>query len=202
MAASAGEGHVPPKELAAVMNSDEKLLWFDHPGAGAFAVTRLKSLMMSVPFFAFSYIWFNVFLKPDMPEYMGILGYVFIAFGTWHVLVPVWAFLVARLFMYYAITDKRLIILQFYPRKKLIPIELRDVVNILHIKGANKSGTLIIEVADLHNKKNTTEGQFVKAVGTFYGVRNAERVEAAINQLRSQIQGMGKPGGPPIKKKK
>lgn len=189
MNASAGEGHVPPKELATVMDTDEKLLWFDHPGAAAFALTRLKSLMMAIPFFIFAYIWFNVFMKPDMPNYMNFLGYVFIIFGMWHILIPVWAFIVAKLFMFYAITDKRLIIYQFYPRKKLLAVQLSDVVNVLHIKGQNKSGTLIIEVADLLNKDQIKEGQYVKAVGTFYGVRNAERVEGAINQLRGNNSG-------------
>ncbi len=184
MNTTAGEGHTPPKEIAKVMVKDEKLLWFDHPDALSYAQTKLKSLMMAVPFFVFSVIWFNVFLKPTMPPYMGVIGWIFAGFGVWQFIVPLWAFIVAKFFMYYAITDSRLLVIQFYPKSKVKIVAIKDLVNILKLQGGGKSGTLIFEVADLTNKKATKEGLFVKAVGTFHGVDNVDRIEDAINQLR------------------
>ena len=196
MTATAGAGHTPPKEIADVMNKDEKLLWFDHSGPVAFFQTKLKSLMMAFPFFILGFVWFNIFLKPDMPPYMSVIGWIFVSFGVWQVLVPVWSFVVARAFMYYAITDSRLLIIQFYPRKKLKAITTKDVVSIIKLKGPDKTGTLIFEVPDLSNKKATKEGQFVKAVGTFYGINNVDRIEGAINQLRGVAPAAGAPKAP------
>lgn len=196
MVNTTGEGHTPPKEIAKVLKKGEKLLWFDHPGAGAVVQTKLKSLMMAVPFFVFAVIWFKVFLKPTMPPYMELLGWIFALFGMWQALIPLWALIVAKLFMYYAVTDSRALIIQFYPKSKVKEILYRDLVNILKVKGSDKSGTLIFEVADLSNKKATKSGQFVKAVGSFQGINNVDRIEDAINQLRGAKPGHGAPRPP------
>ena len=200
MNATAGEGHTPPKEIAKAMTKDEKLLWFDHPDALSFAQTKLKSLMMAVPFFVFSVIWFNVFLKPTMPPYMGVIGWIFAGFGVWQFAVPLWAFIVAKLFMFYAITDNRLLIVQFYPKSKIKAVAIKDLVNILKLKGGDKSGTLIFEVPDMANKKATKEGQFVKAAVTFHGISNVDRIEDAVNQLRGvKPTPSGAPAAPKVK---
>ena len=184
MTDTAGAGLTPPKEIAKVMNSGEVLYWFDHPSPFAIFQTKLKSFMMAFPFFILAFVWFNVFLKPDMPPYMGVIGWIFAGFGAWQLLVPAWAFIMAKLFMYYALTDSRLLIVQFYPKHKTKTVNIKDIVHILKLKGADKTGTLIFEVPDLSNKKATKEGQFVKAAGTFYGINNVDRIESAINQLR------------------
>ena len=200
MNTTAGEGHTPPKEIAKVMTKGEKLLWFDHPDALSFAQTKLKSLMMAVPVFVFSVIWFKVFLKPTMPEYMGVIGWIFAGFGMWQFMVPVWALIVAKLFMLYAITDSRLLAIQFYPKSKVKSVVLKDLVNILKLKGSGKSGTLIFEVPDMANKKATKEGQFVKAAVTFYGISNVDRIEDAVNQLRGvKPAPSGAPAAPKVK---
>ena len=184
MSVATNEGHTPPKEIAKVMTKDEKLLWFDHPDALSVAQTKLKSLMMAVPFFIFSVIWFKVFLKPTMPPYMDIIGWIFAGFGVWQFAVPLWSFVVAKLFMFYAITDQRLLVIQFYPKSKVKAVAFNDLVSILKLKGGGKSGTLIFEVPDMANKKATKEGQFVKPGATFYGISNVDRIEDAVNQLR------------------
>ena len=184
MTDTAGAGLTPPKEIAKVMNSGEVLYWFDHPSPFAIFQTKLKSFMMAFPFFILAFVWFNVFMKPDMPPYMGVIGWIFAGFGAWQLLVPAWAFIIAKLFMYYALTDSRLLIVQFYPKHKAKTVNIKDIVHILKLKGADKTGTLIFEVPDLSNKKATKEGQFVKAAGTFYGINNVDRIESAINQLR------------------
>ena len=188
-AGGAGEGLSAPKEIAAAMESGEKLLWFAHPNALLYTMTKMKSLVMALPFFGLSVFWFNSYMQPTSPSYMSVIGYVFIAFGLYHVFIPAWTYFIARFFVAYAITDKRVLVVQIYPRNKVKAVDMKGIIGVTRVEHSGDKGTLHILIPILGDSKKKKEGDFAEIAATLYGINHAKRIEEAVNQLREVQQG-------------
>lgn len=179
--------------FADVLGAEEKLLWQSRAGSGAYALAHVRAVFMGVTLFIVAVAWNAVVLKNNMMPELGLVAWVFAALGLAYVLMPLMAFIKAKWFLFYALTDERLIILQLYPKHRLDSFPLKTVNRVVphHVNLGN--GTLLIDAPGAVSKNPTAPR------AGFYGVRYVKQLAEAVETLKNPEAALNRPAPKPSK---
>lgn len=165
--------------LEAELSKDEKLLWSHQPGAGAYALAHLRAAMMGMPFIMLALLWNGMVIKSMTLPYVGVITWLFALLGVVYLSVPMVAFLRAKVFVFYALTTKRLMIVSLFPKHQVQSFAIKDVKQVFTKDIHYGVGSLIIDAQGARPKNPA------KARAGFYGVPYIARVEDAFNMLKN-----------------
>ncbi len=96
----------------------ETLVWAERPGPAARVRAKIMIGFFGVFFFSFSIFWESQAMASGEP-FFALFGIPFIVVGAGLVLTPMWAYVEAKRWLYYAITDRRLLIIRLFPFRKV-----------------------------------------------------------------------------------
>ena len=181
----------PLEEVRDELSSGEIVVWVEHAGALQFAMRYLLTTLFGIPFLAFSL--FSTFGASDaaLAEEGGIafflmFGLVFFAVGIAMVLAPIWAYAVG-LSTLYAITNRRLLIIRRFPRRRVVSLEPNDIQAVERGDRSDGKGDIIFDREA--GRSNAAFPFFpvfrpVQPVG-FFGIPEVRRVEEEIRKLKT-----------------
>ncbi|MCP4182142.1 MAG: hypothetical protein GY761_02325 [Hyphomicrobiales bacterium] len=179
----------PYQIMEAELSNDENLIWVGKP------VSIIRHAKDSIPIFVFGFLFFG-FAMFMVGQYMealrrpvnSVLEAIeiifpifftpFILAGLVMLILPLWKMNKAR-HMIYALTDKRLIIRETFPRFHIESWPLHQVIRLRRRGPANGPGDVFF--AQL-KKRGGEDGAIVKDVG-FIGIAKPRRVEDHIREL-------------------
>lgn len=168
-----------PSPFDAELGADEKILWSGRPGVGAFTMAHSRAVMMAVPFFGIAMVTNGFVSKNSHLASLSVVTWVLVAIGLFYMAAPVGANLKARWFVFYALTSKRLLILQTYPKRRVKAFAVKDVRRVV-AKDVNRGvGTMLID-ADGAVSKNPARPR-----AGFYGVPYVEKLVEAVDTLKN-----------------
>jgi hypothetical protein len=182
--------HSPWETIEFELDRNENLIWADGPVfLFNHAKTAIPTMLFGIPFFAFSIFWINGAMEtvPGSAEF-SLLHYAFPLFGVPFVLVgltmllaPLWQIFKARSIIY-AITDKRLIIREATPFKRIRSWPLNSIGKLTRNGTADGPGDLYFtdEIG-----RNSDGDKTITKIG-FIGVSEPKRLE---EEIRSRING-------------
>ncbi len=181
------EASVPPSALEvarAALDPDEHLVWADWPSPVRLARERL-------PLALFGLLWIaalgGAWLAAGSPPsgFAAALGAVFVLLGGAALLSPAWAWLVARATIY-AITDRRLLILEGFPWRRARSFGPADINLCERTERADGSGDLFFRSGQEIERQDRGRITWrTRRVG-FLGIPEVRRVEAAVRVLRER----------------
>lgn len=173
----------PPKPtktaLEAVLEGDEKILWSSRPGAGAYALAHIHSAVMGLAYFILAVIWNAVVVKAVSLDYVWVVTWLFVGLGGVYAVIPAAAFLRSKIYVFYALTSKRLIILNLFPSLKVQSFPIEKVQRVVVKNVLYGVGSLVIDAPGASSKNPA------KAHAGFYGVPYVARVAEAFNRLKN-----------------
>lgn len=164
--------------FAAELAKDEKLLWQSRPGAGAYALAHLRSVFMGLTFFAAAFAWNGFVTRSAMMVELKLVAWLFGAVGVYYVAVPLWAYGKAKWFLFYALTNQRLLILQVFPKRKAKSFPIKTLTRVVRHNVHMGNGTLLIDAPGALSKNP------IHPRGGFYGVKYVTKVVEAIETLQ------------------
>jgi len=169
------------------LRSGETALWVERPKPMARATSKVLLFLFGIPFFGFAVFWTAMagnFSTGDdsFSNFFPLFGIPFLVIGACLLLSPVWSYMEAKKWLYYAITDQRLMIIRSFPRRKIESWEPADISRLERTSKPDGSGNVIFA----EEIRQTQNGTSTKPRG-FYGVPDAKRVEEAIAKLRNSI---------------
>lgn len=175
---STNANQAAPTPFDADLSADEKILWSGRPGVAAFTIAHARAVVMAVPFVGMAIVVNGFVTKNVQLESLGIITWVFVAIALFYAAIPLGANVKARWFMFYALTPKRLLILQTYPKRRVTAFDVKGVRRVV-AKDVNRGvGTLLID-ADGAVSKNPA----LPRAG-FYGVAYVEKLAEAVSTLQ------------------
>ena len=172
------DGKPQKSVLDAELSNDEKLLWSHRPGAMAFALAHARAGAMGMPFIMLGLIWNGMVMKTVSVPYVGIFTWLFAAVGVLYLCIPAVAYLRGKIYVFYALTNKRLIILSMFPKHEVQSFPIKSVNRVFTKDITYGVGSLIIDAPGAQSKNPA------KARAGFYGVPYISRVEDAFNMLK------------------
>jgi len=185
-----------PREIInAEINREEKLVWVDAPiSLLKHAQTAVPTALFGIPFFGFAVFWTwqaTAILRKAPHDNLDGLAYFFPLFGVPFLLVglsmllsPAWKALKGRKTLY-AITDKRLIIREAFPKISVKSWSLKQLDNLTRVGSADGPGNVIF--AEERYKDSDNDWRTNK-IG-FIGIDQPKKVEDKIRSLMNQQDG-------------
>lgn len=165
--------------LEAELAQDEKLLWSHRPGPGAFALAHARAAMMGMPFIMAAMLWNGMVMKTMNVAYMGVITWMFATVGVVYLFVPLMAYMRGKIYVFYALTNKRLMILSMFPKHHVQSFPI-SAVNGVFVKDVQYGvGSMIIDAPGASPKNPA------KPRAGFYGVPYVARVVDAFNMLKN-----------------
>lgn len=177
----------PRQIIQAELGRDEKLIWADAPiSLKSHAYSSIPLALFGIPFFAFSVFWTKMAVSMGGGQGLGGFDMIFPMFGIPFMLVglgmllsPLWKMYKAKRITY-ALTDKRMIIRQAFPRIEIQSWPLSGIKNLSRNGPAKGPGDVIFaEIQKTGNKGR----QYTEKVG-FIGISEPKRLE---DKVRSMI---------------
>ena len=165
--------------FAAELASGENLLWQSRPGAGAYALAHMRAVIMALSFFIIAIIWHTTVKRGGMMSQLDLVTWLFAAVGVLYVLMPVWALVKAKWFVFYALTNQRLMIMQVFPRSRVQSFPIKTLNRVVTHNVHTGGGTLLIDAPGA-----VTKNPAVPRAG-FYGVRYVAKVAEAVQTLKN-----------------
>ena len=167
------------------LRSGETAVWVERPKPMARAKSKIFVFLFGIPFFGFAVFWTAMagdFSSGDdvLSNMFPLFGIPFLVAGACMLLSPAWSYVEAKKWLYYAITDQRLMIIRIFPRRKIETWEPSDITRLERTSKSDGSGNVIFAEEIRRGQDGTT----TKPRG-FYGVPDAKRVEEAILGLRN-----------------
>ncbi len=163
--------------LEAELSPHEKLLWSSRPGAFAFAMAHMRGVFCGMPLIMLALLWQGVALKLYALPYTGVLTWVFAVLGVALTAVPLVALLRGKIYVFYALTSKRLMILSLFPKHEVKSFAFSSLAGV-YTKDINfGKGTLVIEASGAHTANP------LKAHAAFYGIDQVRKIEDAVNMI-------------------
>lgn len=156
----------------------ENLLWQSRAGAGAYARAHLRAVFMGLTFFIISIVWHTVVTRGSMMVQLDLATWLFAGVGVLYVLLPLAAYMKAKWFLFYALTNQRLIILQVFPKHKAVAFPIKGLNRVAASNGYTGNGTLLIDAPGAVSKNPTTPR------AGFYGVKYVAKVVEAVETLQ------------------
>jgi hypothetical protein len=164
--------------IAPFLNTGEKVVWAGRPSPLARAVSKIPDILMGLIFAGIGFIWTGNGFGFNTGS-LALLGIPLVAVGLVLFLSPLWAFVEAHGWLFYAVTEERLLFIRLIPRAKAEAYCLSDIVKLGVSSRRDGSGTISFE--------RLVEGRgmdrAVKIV-EFFGVPEAARVAGAIARLK------------------
>ena len=167
------------------LRNDETPLWVERPKPMARAKSKMLIFLFGILFFGFAVFWTTMvtsFISGDdlLSTFFPLFGVPFLVIGACMLLAPVWSYVEAKKWLFYAITDQRLMIIRSFPIRKIESWEPADITRLERTSKSDNSGNVIF-AEEIRQGQN---GRSTKPRG-FYGVPDAKRVEEAIAKLRN-----------------
>lgn len=156
----------------------ENLLWQSRAGAGAYARAHLRAVFMGLTFFIFAIVWHAVVTRGAMMVQLDLATWLFAGVGVLYMLLPVAAYMKAKWFLFYALTNQRLIILQVFPKHKAVAYPIKTLNRVAASNGYTGNGTLLIDAPGAVSKNPA------KPRAGFYGVKYVSKVAQAVETLQ------------------
>lgn len=98
------------KEFAQILNKNEKILWEGKPNFGPFVAKSLIAVPFGFLFLMFSLFWTGMTVVSGAPFFFSLFGSPFILLGLLIMIEPPLYALLVYQYVYYVITDKRVLI--------------------------------------------------------------------------------------------
>ena len=162
------------------LRENETIVWADTPSPAARIRSQIKIPFMGIAFTAFSVLWLNVTADDREPLFQ-LFGIPFLCIGLCALLSPVYFYHEAKKWLYYAITNQRIIIKRTFPRRKTETFGPSDITKLERTTNADGSGNLIFAEEIRTGRKKST---YTVPRG-FYGINDVKRVEHALQELKS-----------------
>ena len=167
------------------LRSGETVVYVDRPKPLARAKSKIVFFLFGIPFFGFAVFWTAAaggFSSGDdfLSNIFPLFGTPFLVIGACLLLSPAWSYVEAKKWLYYAITDQRLMIIRTFPRSKIESWEPADITRLERTSKSDSSGNVIFAEEIRRSRDGTTT-----TPRGFYGVPDAKRVEEAIAKLRN-----------------
>lgn len=169
-----------PTPFDAELGADEKILWTGRPGVAAYTLAHARAVVMAVPFVGMAIVSDSFVTRNNHLEQLGIVTWVFVAIALFYVTVPLAANVKARWFVVYALTSKRLLILQTYPKRRLKAFAVQAVKRVVAKDVNGGIGTMLID-ADGAVSKNPAHPR-----AGFYGIPYVEKLVDAVAALQAE----------------
>ena len=161
------------------LRSGETVVYVDQPKPLARAKSKIVWFLMGIPFFGFGVFFTAEAGEFSSDNYLPLGAFLFLVAGACMLLFPAWSYVEAKKWLYYAITDQRLMIIRTFPRSKIESWEPADITRLERTTKSDGSGNVIFA----EETSGSGEDSFTMPRG-FYGVPDAKRVEEAIAELR------------------
>jgi hypothetical protein len=179
----------PQSALTPLLTDGEELLWYDQPAPSAVQSSVWSSAIVGLVIISAAIAW-TVMAVEESPVFV-VVGFAFASVGLWLASAPIRQPIEAR-FIYYAITDKRLIVARLWPRKRVQSYAPADIKGI-NVQQADNGLSDVIFGKTIHIEKEydgtdrQTSPRAVKRtkVDAFFGIRDGARVADAISNLKS-----------------
>ena len=162
------------------LRSGETVEYVDRPKPLARAKSKIVWFLMGIPFFGFGVFFTAEAGEFSSDNYLPLFAILFLVAGVCMLLSPAWSYVEAKKWLYYAITDQRLMIIRSFPWRKIESWEPADITRLERTTKSDGSGNVIFA----EEIKGSGEDSYTKPRG-FYGVPDAKRVEEAIAKLRN-----------------
>jgi hypothetical protein len=174
------DDQVPYETAQGEMRTGEKLLWVDRPNPAALARKALGKALFGIPFLAFALYWtytaggsYWLSGEPAPAGAFPLFGLIFIVAGLGLVASPLLAAIQGRS-MVYAISDRRLIILERFPWNRVQSFEPRDIQELERTERGGGAGDIVF--------RKERSGRSLKQIG-FFGIPDVRTVEDKIRKL-------------------
>jgi len=173
--------------LSPLLDAGEGLIWYDQPDPKAAITSQWSSAMVGLVIFSFALAWVFMAVQEGAPFPVVGIGGGIAGVGLWLAAAPIRKPYEAK-FVYYAITNKRLIIAELWRKKRLQSFYPENIKDVEILQGANGLSDVIFgktvnmvkeEVGD----GNTRLSKHIKLDG-FFGIRDAHRVAKAVLDLK------------------
>lgn len=164
--------------FAADLAKDENLLWQSRPGAWSFAFAHMRAVLMGITLLVVAIAWNIIVMRNSMMSEMVIVAWIFGALGVFYILMPAGIFVKAKWFMFYGLTNQRLLILQVFPKHRLTSFPIKAVNRVVTHNVNMGHGTVLIDAPGALSKNP------VHPRAGFYGVPYATKVQEAIETLK------------------
>lgn len=164
--------------IAAELGADEKLLWSSRPGLGAYTFAHLGGLLMGLAIAALAVVWHAVVRQAGMMPELALAAWGFAGLALAYAVLPVVAAIKGKWFVLYALTSRRLLIIELFPRHRVRAFPYKAVTQAV-TKGVRKgNGTLLIDAPGAASRNPVTPR------AGFYGVAHVAKVAEAVHTLR------------------
>ncbi len=170
---------VAQKEL----QSGERLVWAERPGPAARARTKLMLSLFGIPFLVFAIFWEVQAVagaEAGAGSLFPLFGIPFILVGIGLILSPLWSYVEARNWLFYAITDRRMLIIRQFPMRKVESFRPQDITKCERTEKSDGSGNIVFR----DDLKSGSRGSSYTVPRGFFGIPDVRRVEEQVMKLR------------------
>ncbi len=165
-----------------VLLPGEKVVWKGRPDGTASAKVGIFQFFFGIFFFAFSVFWMYMAFSMDGGLF-ALFGIPFVAIGFWMVSSPVRQYLHAGK-TYYAITDKRVIILTRKGEGYIVnPITAEEMADYQRIDAGNGTGSIRLKTTVRRNSEGTSTT--TEVTDGLWGIHDVRGAAEAIAKLRT-----------------
>jgi len=177
----------PKSALVPLLEAGEDLIWYDQPDPRAVITSQWSSAIVGLVIFSFALAWALMARQEQAPLAIIIIGVLIAGVGLWLAAAPIRKPYEAR-FVYYAITNKRLIIAELWRKNRIQSFYSSDIEEVEVVKNAGgRSDVIFGKTANIGREEfgdgNTRLSKHIKLDG-FFGIRDAERVAQAVSRLK------------------
>lgn len=165
--------------FASVISKDENLLWQSSAGASSYALAHMRAVMMGVAFFAFALLWSIMVQRMGSMPALNMVTWIFGAIGVGYSLVPLAAYVKGKWFVFYALTNQRLIIMELFPKQQSLSFPLGNVKRVVKHNVSFDQGTLLIDAPGARSKNPS------RPHAGFYGVKHVANVQKSVETLKN-----------------
>lgn len=169
----------PPSPFDGDLGADENILWTGRPGVMAYTLAHMRAVIMALPFIGIALVWNGFVTKNPHLASFGIATWIFIVIALAYLSVPLVANFKSRWFVFYALTNKRLLILQLYPKRKVQAFAIKSVRRVVAKDVSKGVGSMLID-ADGAVTKNP-----IRPHAGFYGIPYVEKLVEAVAVLQN-----------------
>lgn len=164
--------------FAADLAKGEDLLWQCRPGAWSYAFAYMRAVLMGLTFFIVAVVWYTIVMRNNMMPQLAMVAWLFGAVGAFYMVLPIGAFVKAKWFIFYGLTNQRLLILQVFPKHRLTSFPIKSLNRAVAHNVHLGNGTVLIDAPGALSKNP------VHPRAGFYGVPYASKVQEAIETLQ------------------
>lgn len=167
----------------------ERLLWAERPNATkVFSAGDIFLIPFSLMWGGFAFFWEGTVLCSDAPIFMKLWGIPFVLVGCYIIFGRFFVKRKMKETTLYAVTDKRAVILNSWPRKSIKSIDLDSIASVNFWSESDNRGTLVFGDVVPGMKMHLDTGMDLMSRQTlppsFNAIENAHAVFEMIEEMR------------------